>query len=72
MPAIGDVVSVRGCVCPLRVCLSVVVKNFTVNVFRGCVCSLCVTLLKIVCSLAEILNEPAPFSDDPVAARARA
>ena len=23
--------SVRGCVCPLRVCLSVVVKNFTVN-----------------------------------------
>ena len=31
LPAIGDVVSVRGCVCPLRVCLSVVVKNFTVK-----------------------------------------
>ena len=31
LPAIGDVVSVRGCVCLLRVCLSVVVKNFTVN-----------------------------------------
>ena len=26
-----NVVSVRGCVCLLRVCLSVVVKNFTVN-----------------------------------------
>ena len=25
--------SVRGCVCPLRVCLSVVVKNFTVNTY---------------------------------------